>query len=151
MAKKPLSPTKWDTLNHYPPNLSYQKVILLWEFFLHKWGNEGRGHKGPLWFKTNSPDSQHVWTKRMLPVTSCLQLLAGWLAAGASLTDNLNYLLPTTSPLAEARGNILTGYKAKFSGYKTRQMEILTLWLFILMTNDRDKGKHDSFWKAKDQ
>ena len=87
----------------------------------------------------------------MLPVTSCLQLLAGWLAAGASLTDNLNYLLPTTSPLAEARGNILTGYKAKFSGYKTRQMEILTLWLFILMTNDRDKGKHDSFWKAKDQ
>ena len=87
----------------------------------------------------------------MLPVTSCLQLLAGWLAADASLTDNLNSPLPTTSPLAEARGNILSGYKAKFSRYKTRQMEILTLWLFILMTNDRDKGKHDSFWKAKDQ
>ena len=144
MAKKPLSPTKWDTLNHYPPKLGYQKVILLWEFFLHKWGNKGRGHKGPLWIKTNSPESQHVWTKRMLPVTSCLQLLAGWLAADASLADNLNSPLPTTSPLAEARGNILSGYKA-------RQMEILTLWLFILMTNDRDKGKHDSFWKAKDQ
>ena len=71
--------------------------------------------------------------------------LAGWLSADASLMDNLH---PT---VAEARGNILTGYKAKFSGYKTRQMETLILWFFILMTNDRDKGNHDSFWEAKDQ
>ena len=69
--------------------------------------------------KTNSPKSQHVWTKRMLPVTSCLQLLAGWLAADASLTDNL------CSQAAENRGNILTGYKATFSGYKAKQLEIL--------------------------
>ena len=30
--------------------------------------------------KTNFPDSQHGWTKRILPVTSCLRLLAGWLS-----------------------------------------------------------------------
>ena len=39
----------------------------------------------------------------------------------------------------------------KFSVYKTRQIEILFSWFFILMTNDRDKGKHDSFWEAKNQ
>ena len=39
----------------------------------------------------------------------------------------------------------------KFSVYKTRQIEILFSWFFILMTNDGDKGKHDSFWEAKNQ
>ena len=54
--------------------------------------------------------------QRILPATSCLRLLAG--SVDASLKT-------CTPQVAEARGNILTGYKAKFSGYKTGQMEIL--------------------------
>ena len=56
-----------------------------------------------------------------------------------------------TPKVAEARGSILTGDKAKFSGYKAKQMEILILWFFMLVTNGRDKRKHDSFWEAKNQ
>ena len=56
-----------------------------------------------------------------------------------------------TPKVAETRGNILTGYKAKFSGYKTKQMEILILWFFMLMTDGRYKWNHDAFWEAKNQ
>ena len=84
--------------------------------FPSKPGNKGRGHYGLLWtwiLYSNSPKGWHGWTKRVLPVTSCLRLPAGWLAADASLTDNLH------PPVAGPRGNILTGDKAKFSIHKT--------------------------------
>ena len=54
-----------------------------------------------------------------------------------------------TPKVAEARGSILTGDKAKFSEEKTKQMEILILWFFILMTDD--KGKRNSSFEAKSQ
>ena len=143
-------PTKWDTWNDWPPKLCYQKGDTgMRVFSFPNQTMKVEAIKSPYelrpFIKTNSPESQHVWTKRRLPVTSCLQLLAGWLAADASLTDNLCF------QAAETRGNILSGYKAKFSGYKTKQLEILIWWFFIVMTNERDKGKCDSFWEAKDQ
>ena len=53
------------------------------------------------------------------------------------------------APPQPHKGIILTGDKAKFSGYKAKQMEILILWFFILMTDD--KGKRNSSFEAKSQ
>ena len=53
------------------------------------------------------------------------------------------------APPQPHKGIILTGDKAKFSEEKTKQMEILILWFFILMTDD--KGKRNSSFEAKSQ
>ena len=53
------------------------------------------------------------------------------------------------APPQPHKGSILTGDKAKFSEEKTKQIEILILWFFILMTDD--KGKRNSSFEAKSQ
>ena len=47
---------------------------------------------------------------------------------------------------AETRGHVLTGYKAKLSIHKTKQMESLILYFFILMTKE-----NMTIWEAKNQ
>ena len=67
VTNKPLSPTKWDILNHWPPHPCYQKSDNAMRIFPSKPGNEGRDQKAlnesGHFIKTNFPESQHGWTE----------------------------------------------------------------------------------------
>lgn len=63
--------------------------------------------------KTNSPDSQPGWTKRILPVTSCLRLLAGWLADYWCKPDR-----QPAPPHSPAKGTFSPVTKPSFQGIK---------------------------------
>ena len=69
---------------------------------------------GPL--MTNSPESWHSQTKKVLLMTSRL-------GTPLNLTGHQMHSSKCTFWMVEIRENILIGHKAKFSGHRTRQKE----------------------------
>ena len=67
VKNKPLSPTKWDILNHWSPNLGYQKSDNAVWIFPQNQATKVGTKKAPFEFghfiKTHFPVSQHVWTE----------------------------------------------------------------------------------------